>query len=333
MQDPYRVLNLPPNADAAAIKAAYRRLAKTCHPDRNPGDPGAEQRFKDVTRAYQLLGDPDKRAQFDRGEIDAEGRPRARYGFSDFGGFGGFGQQAGGGRRHAAGGFESIFEKAFGAGFGGFRRGAAGGGFGNAGAHPAFEEMLRGRAQTAGSERRVRGADLRRRLEIDFLEAANGGKERLRLEDGRTLEVDVPPGTTDGQVLRLKGQGRPGFLGGPAGDLLVEIAVQPHPHFVRKGDDIHLELPVSVAEALQGARIAVPTLDGQVRIGVPPGANTGRTLRLRGRGIRRRDGGRGDQYVRLLVVLPEEDRGDAVARLKDWAQRHPYAVRRDFDDG
>jgi DnaJ-class molecular chaperone len=327
MLDPYRVLNVPRSADAATIKAAYRKLAKTLHPDANPGDPRAEQRFKDVTRAYHLLSDAKKRAQFDRGEIDADGRPRAPFGFG--------GATSGAAGRAAAGGFESFFEKAFG---GGFRRGAFGGGGGNAGgragAEAVFEDLLRGRSRGPREARqRVRGADVRQRLELDFLSAARGGRQRLYLDDGRTLEVEVPPATTDGQVLRLKGQGTPGFLGGEAGDVLVEIAVRPHPYFTLKGHDVQLELPISLDEAVLGASITVPTVDGRVRVRVPPMSNSGQTLRLKGRGLPDGKGSRGDQLVRLVVHLPERPEPALRAELKRCAELHPYQVRRRFEDG
>jgi DnaJ-class molecular chaperone len=324
MLDPYRVLNVSRSADAAAIKAAYRKLAKTLHPDANPGDPRAEQRFKDVTRAYHLLSDPKKRAQFDRGEVDADGRPRA-----PFGGFGGAASGAAG----RGGGFESFFEKAFGSGF---RRGTAGANAGGrAGAEAVFEELLRGRSRGPRdtSRQRVRGADIRQRLELDFLGAARGGRQRLYLDDGRTLEVEVPPATADGQVLRLKGQGTPGFLGGEPGDVLVEIAVRPHPWFTLKGHDVQLELPISLDEAVLGASITVPTIDGRVRVHVPPMSNSGQTLRLKGRGLPTGKGTRGDQLVRLVIHLPERPDPALKAELRRCADLHPYRVRRRFEDG
>jgi DnaJ-class molecular chaperone len=310
MSDPYRILNLPRSADQAAIKQAYRKLAKTLHPDRNPGNTAAEQRFKEVTQAYDLLSDPARRARFDRGEIDAEGRPR---GFGGFGG-GGFGSGFGGGFAGRAGGAprsapEGLFEKMFG---GAFARGFAGGtGAGSSGA----EDFLR--AQSSARQR-MRGADRRYRLEIDFLDAARGSRQRLQLSGGRTVEVDVPAGSESGKRLRLKGLGDQSPLDGPPGDALVEIQVRPHPQFSREGRDIHVEVPLALADAVLGTRVTVPTLDGTVRLTVPPGASSGRTMRLKGKGIAGPDGGRGDQYVRLLVVLPEgPDR-----ELEAWARRH-----------
>lgn len=313
MSDPYRTLNVPRDADPAMIKAAYRRLAKEFHPDRNPGDARAEQRFKDVGRAYDILSDPTKRAQFDRGQIDADGNARAGPGFSGFG----YGRATPGGGEGM--GFESFFERAFG---GGGRRAS---GFAGGDARSAFEDMLRGHGKAAGQDSggRTRGRNTRHHLEIDFLTAARGGRQRVLLARGAPVEVDIPPGTRDGQTLRLKGQGRESAPGGEAGDALIEIAVRPHPLFSRDGDDITLELPISLSEAVLGARIAVETIDGRVMLQVPPGSSSGRRLRLRARGLAKSKGGRGDQYVRLMIVLPER----VGSELESWAREHAYAVR------
>lgn len=317
MKDPYRVLNVPRDADQAAIKQAYRKLAKVLHPDRNPGSEQAEQRFREVSGAYDLLSDPAKRARYDRGEIDAEGRPR-----QPFGGF----EYAGDPRAAAEGIFGKMFGGAFGRGFGGgFSQGARDRGF-----EFRFED-LRQRAERAASasarEARKRGADRQLRLEVDFLLAAHGGKQRLDLGRNRTVEVTVPAGAAHGDVLRLKSQGEAGAFGGPSGDALVEIAIRSHPVFTRRGRDVHVELPISVPEAVLGASIAVPTIDGPVRMTVPAGSNSGRSLRLKGKGIGAADGRRGDQYVRLLVMLPEA--GDA--ELERWAKGRSYDVRRDHE--
>jgi len=309
MKDPYRVLNVPRSADAALIKQSYRKLAKVLHPDRNPGDQRAEQRFREVTEAYDLLSDPAKRARYDRGEIDAQGRLRQRFRGFEF---------AGDPQRP-----EGIFGKMFGGAFGRGYGGAPGGGGG-----AAFEDLRRRAERTASAsarEARRRGADRRLRLEVDLVTAARGGRQRLDLGLGRTVEVAVPAGAAPGDTLRLKGQGEAGTLGGAPGDALVEIAVRPHPVFTRKDRDIHVELPISVPEAVLGASIAVPTIDGPVRMTVPAGSNSGRTLRLKGRGIGAPDGQRGDQYVRVLVVLPEAP----DAELEQWARRRSYDVRRD----
>jgi DnaJ-class molecular chaperone len=312
MTDPYRLLNLPRGADQAAIKQAYRKLAKSLHPDRNPGNAAAEQRFKEISQAYDLLSDPAKRARFDRGEIDAEGRPRGFGGLG--GGFGGGFGQGFGGRRDGAS--EGLFEKMFG---GAFARGSASGASSGRGG-AAYEEFLH--AQSS-ARKRMRGADRRYRLEVDFVDAARGGKQRLQLAGGRTIEVDIPPGTASGKRLRLKGQGDESALDGPRGDALVEIEVRPHPQFRREGHDIHADVPLALAEAVLGTRVTVPTLDGPVRLTVPPGASSGRTLRLKGKGIIAPDGSRGDQYVRLLVVLPESP----DPQLEAWARHHASAAK------
>ena len=325
MSDPYRVLNVPRSADQAAIKQAYRKLAKTLHPDRNPGDAGSERRFKEVSQAYRLLSDPAQRARFDRGEIDADGRPRRDFGFRGFGRDfgGGFAGRQGGA---AQGGPESLFEKMFGSAFG---RGFAGhGAGGQAGAGAAFEELLRGQARRAGGTpgSKRRGADRRYRLEIDFVDAARGGRQRLQLDDGRTIEVEVPAGTESGATLRLKGQAAAGPGGGPAGDALVEIEVRRHPQLTRQGQDVQVDVAVTLAEAVLGTRLTVPTLDGPVRLAVPPGSSGGRSLRLKGKGIAAAGGARGDQYVRVLVTLPAAP----DAELAAWARRQPRP-RRDDD--
>jgi DnaJ-class molecular chaperone len=307
--DPYRTLNVPRTADQAAIKQAYRKLAKMLHPDRNPGSARAEQRFKEVSQAYDLLSDPAKRAKYDRGEIDADGRPRQAFrGFE----FAGDPQSAA----------ESILGKMFGGAFGRGFGGGAGDAFKPGRGEFRFDHLRREAARAAGARQAQRGADRRYRLEVDFIAAALGGKKRLVMGSGRALEVNVPPGAEQGSVLRLKGQGEAGT---PPGDALVEIAIRPHPVFTRKGADVHVELAVSVPEALLGASIPVPTIDGPVRITVPAGSNSGRTLRLKGRGIGGPESGRGDQYVRLLVTLPEAP----DAELEQWARRRNYDVRRD----
>jgi DnaJ-class molecular chaperone len=312
MQDPYAVLNVPRSADQARIKRAYRELAKTLHPDRNPGDAVAERRFKEISQAYRLLSDPKQRARFDRGDIDGQGNPRRRFDF----GFGGDGD--------GRGGMESILERVFRSQFGRSFVGS----FAGSGAPGASDDLLRSRARAnraEGARVRQRGADRRVRLEVDFLTAARGGKARVDLPEGRTLEIDLPVGAEDGKVLRLRRQGDPGTFGGLPGDLLIELGVRPHDRLGRKGHDIHLDLPVSVPEALFGASVMVPTIDGRVRILVPPRSNAGQILRLRGRGAIKPHGGRGDQLVRLVVMLPEPpDPG-----LESWARTHGYETRRD----
>jgi DnaJ-class molecular chaperone len=270
--DPYTVLGVKRNASQDDIQKAYRRLAKKFHPDLNPGNKKAEEQFKEVSAAYDLLGDTDKRARYDRGEIDASGteRPQQRF-YRDF---------AEGGSPYASD-----------AGFADF----------------ATDDIL---SQFFGREGRtnirMRGSDVHYRLELDFLDAINGGKRQITLPDGSILDVNIPPGTSDGQVLRLRGKGRPGMGGGRPGDALVEIEVRPHRIFTRKGDDIHVDLPISLSEAVLGGKVRVPTPTGSVTMTLPKWSNTGTVLRLKGKGVPRVDGSKGDEFVTLKVVLPEK---------------------------
>lgn len=301
MADPYELLGVSRSAGAEDIKQAYRKLAKQLHPDLNPGDASIERRFKDISAAYDLLSDPKKRARYDRGEIDANGteRPGGRF-------YRGFSERAG--------------SKA-GAG--------AGAGFANFDTDDIFEmftQQARG-ARGAGAGKR-RGVDVSYSLSVDFTAAALGTRRRLTLPDQRTLDVQIPPGTAEGTVLRLKGQGQTGMGGGPAGDAFVEIQVEPHAHFQRKEFDIHLDVPVTLQEAALGSTITVPTIDGKVVVKIPRGSNSGTTLRLKARGVPRAKGGeRGDQYVKLTVVLPEKLDTELTQFLERWGPTHPYNVR------
>jgi DnaJ-class molecular chaperone len=288
--DPYTALGVKKDATQDEIQKAYRRLAKKLHPDLNPGNKIAEEKFKEVTAANDLLSDPDKRARFDRGEIDASGteRPRQQY-YRDFA------DQNGRSAYTNNSGF---------ADFGDF-----------AGTEDILSEIF-GRAGGAG--RRRRGQDVRYHLELSFLDAVNGGKQSIVLPDGTTLDVNIPPGTRDGQILRLRGKGRPGIGDGPPGDALIEISVLPHPYFTRKGDDIHLDLPISLKEAVLGAKVKVPTPGGAVTVAVPKWSNTGRVLRLKGRGVPRADGSKGDEYIKLMLMLPEKPDPKLEAFVADW---------------
>jgi len=288
--DPYAILGVKKTTTPDEIRRAYRKLARKLHPDVNQGDKTAEEKFKRVSAANDLLSDPEKRARFDRGEIDASGqeRPQARY-HRDF-------AEAGG--PHAA--FADM---------------------------PDADDILadlfgrpggRGRGRGKGTIR-MRGADMHGRLALDFLEAVNGATKRVMLPEGGTLDMTVPAGTRDGQVLRLRGKGGAGLGGGPAGDLLVEVQVGGHRHFTRRDDDILLDLPVSLPEAVLGGRIEVPTPAGAVMVSVPKGANTGTVLRLRGRGVPRADGSRGDAYVTLRLVLPDTPDAELEAFAERWA--------------
>jgi DnaJ-class molecular chaperone len=285
--DPYQTLGLTKGASAEAIQKAYRRLAKKLHPDLNPGNKQAEEQFKEVTAANDLLSDPQKRARFDRGEIDASGaeRPRERY-YRDF----------------AEGGASNPY--ASDAGFADF-----------AGADDFFSDIF-GR-QGRGNVR-MRGQDAHYRLALDFLDAINGGKQQLTLPDGSVLDVAIPPGTRDGQVLRLRGKGRPGIGGGPPGDALIEIEVRPHRIFTREGDDIHVELPISLREAVLGGKVKAPTPSGEVTMTIPKWSNTGTVLRLKGQGVPRPNGTHGDEYVTLKVLLPETPDPELEKFVAQW---------------
>jgi DnaJ-class molecular chaperone len=284
--DPYQTLGVKKDASQDAIQKAYRRLAKKLHPDLNPGNKQAEEQFKAVSAAYDLLSDPQKRARFDRGEIDASGaeRPRQTY-YRDF-----------------ADAPSNPY--ASGAGFADF-----------AGMDDILSEFF---GRQARGDVRMHGPDAHYRLMLDFLDAINGGKQQLTLPDGSVLDVTIPPGTNDGQILRLRGKGRTGIGGGPPGDALIEIEVRPHPLFTGKGDDIYVELPISLREAVLGGKVNVPTPSGAVTMTVPKWANTGTRLRLKGRGAPRADGTRGDGYVTLKVMLPERPDPELEKFIAQW---------------
>jgi DnaJ-class molecular chaperone len=307
--DPYAVLGVARTASEAEIRKAYRKLAKSLHPDLNPGDKAAEERFKKVSQAYDLLGDAEKRRRYDAGEIDAQGQERPRGYYRSWSEQPGGGARAGaagggaGGDSFAAGDLDDLLAELFG------RGGGPGGGFGGFAGGPGG----------ARGTRPVRGQDVRYRLELDLLDAVNGGPRRITLPDGRTLEVKVPPGTRDGRTLRLAGQGQPGRHGGPAGDAYVEIAVRPHPFFTRDGDDLRLDLPVTLKEAVTGAKVRVPTPDGAVMMSLPKGASSGRVLRLRGKGAPDGKGGRGDLLARLMIVLPDPPDAALERFVETWS--------------
>ena len=302
--DLYATLGVPRDASQDDIKRAYRKLAKELHPDLNPDKPEVAERFKGVTAAYDILSDPERRGRYDRGEIDASGQERPQYQY-----YRDFAEDPTAGRYYTREGFGGEEEL-----------------------HDFFEGLFGGRGggrgRGGGFRMRARGADVSYTLPVDFLEAAKGAKKRVTMPDGRTIDLTIPPGVHDGQTLRLKGQGMPGFEGGEAGDAYVELRVQSHPHFERKDHNIHLDVPVTLAEAVLGGRIEVPTIDGPVTMTVPKGANTGTTLRLRGRGVRdQKSGQRGDQYVRLQVVLPKTPDPELADWVRRWAEDHAYDPR------
>ena len=298
-RDPYELLNVKKDASAADIQKAYRRLAKKLHPDLNPGDKAAEDKFKEVSAAYDLLSDPDKRARFDRGEIDASGDERPRYRSY---------------REYAR--EESDNPYASSSGFTDFE-----------GSDDILSELFGRAGRGARTNIRMPGADAHYRLELDFLDAVNGAKKTITLPDGSTLEVTIPPGTREGQVLRLRGKGEPGFNGGPPGAALIEISVRPHPLFSRKGDDIHVELPLPLRDAVLGGTIRVPTPTGDVTMTVPKYTNTGTVLRLKGKGVPRAKDGAGDEYVTVKILLPETPDPELERFMTQWRPTPTRDVR------
>jgi DnaJ-class molecular chaperone len=326
MRDPYEVLGVDRKASAGDIKSAYRKLAKKLHPDANKNDPKAATRFSELNAAHELLGDEDKRKAFDRGEIDAEGKPR----FQGFGagprpggpggpGFGhdtdfesfnfgpeGFTRSARRGRGGGRGGFEDILKEAF----GNMGRG------GRPGAGSAFEPEDFGI-----------GADVHAALTVTLPEAARGVTERLRLPTGKDVDVKIPAGITDGQQIRLKGQGMAGQAG--AGDVLITVSVAPHAVFTLEGADVRLDLPVTLYEAALGAKVRVPTLDKAVELTIPPWTNSGRTFRLKGKGFPAKSG-RGDLLATVRIALPEGSDAELEALMKKWERDKPYDPRKDM---
>lgn len=307
MSDPYSVLGVPRTASEDDIRKAFRKLAKKHHPDLNPGDKVAEAKFKEASQANDLLSDPEKRRRFDAGEIDATGQEVPPRGFyrDQAGGFGGKYERAGAHESFVDMG--GIFSEMFGERRG-FGAGGPGGGFDMSGMPVTYS------------------------LRVPFLVGARGGKQRVNLPDGKTLDIDIPEGTTDGQTLRLKGQGMPGSQGQPAGDAYVEIRVEPHAFFQTRDNDIHIELPVTITEAALGGKVRAPTVGGPVMLNVPAGSNSGTSLRLKGRGLLdRRSGQRGDQYVKLKVVLPEQPDEKLKEFLESWDAGRTYDPRKEME--
>ncbi len=297
--DPYATLGVPKDATDEAIRRSFRELAMKLHPDRNPGDAASEEQFKKVSAAYEIVGDAEKRKLYDRGEIDARGERRR-----------GFAHPQGGAARGAGAAGSRVDEYGFGDFFsdlfGDARRAGAG-------------------ASAGGRGYPMRGRDIRYTLEVDFIEAVTGARKRVTLPDGGVLDIAVPEGVADGQSLRLKGKGSPGFNGGEAGDALVEIKIRPHAQFKRAGDDIEIELPIAIDEAVLGAKIETPTVTGRVQLTIPKGANSGLVLRLKGKGVRNpATGETGDQLVSLRIVLPEKIDEGLSYFFQEWRKTHSY---------
>jgi DnaJ-class molecular chaperone len=332
MRDPYDVLGVSRSAGAAEIKTAFRKLAKRLHPDANKHDARAAGRFAELNAAYEIIGDEAKRRAFDRGEIDADGKPRGFEGF----GFGGA-RGPGGGGFGQDGGFEQFTW-----GRDGFQRaGRGGGGFG------IFEDFLKeafggGRGRPAGTRRRGAGieldpesfaesygaqsGDIAAALTISLQEAAGGAKKRMQLPTGKEVDVQIPPGLADGQQIRLRGQGR-ARTGGTAGDVLITVSIARHPVFAREGADLRTEVPVTLYEAVLGGNVRVPTLDGAVELVLPAGTNSGRVFRLKGKGFPAKEG-RGDLLATVRIMLPEGGDAELDQLMRKWRQSKPYDPRR-----
>jgi len=328
MRDPYEVLGVKKNADAAAIKSAFRKLAKKLHPDANKNDPKAAQRFAELNSAYEILGEEDKRKAYDRGEIDAEGKPKFR-------GFEGFGPGGDFGRRGARGGRDYSFEH-FSFGPEGVRRSGGPGGFSN------FDDLLggmfggfgnaprgrgRGQAGFAPEDLEPAGNDVTAEVMISLTEAAKGATRRVQLPTGKEVDVKIPAGLGEGKQIRLKGQGLPGP--GGVGDVLITVRVAPHPYFVRDGDNLRVDVPITLYEAVLGGKVRVPTLEGAVELNVPAGTSSGRTFRIAGKGMPAK-GKTGDLYATVRIALPGKSDRELEELMRKWQHEMPYDPRKDL---
>lgn len=313
MKDLYNILGLSKTASTSEIKKKYRTLAKKLHPDRNPDDEKVSKRFKEVSAAYSVLSDKDQRARYDRGEIDASGAERGPFGGGGFRGF----EEAFKGARQGRGQGRAAFR------------------FEGAGADIFSELFGFGRGGNSQGKRKARrsplkGKDAEYSLTIPFLDAVKGTRSKVKLRNGKTLNVTIPAGVKEGQRIRLAKQGQKGFAGGPAGDAMIEIKIKPHPYFDRSGDDILVEVPITLDEAVLGAKISVPTISGAVKVKVPKGSSSGRKLRLKGKGVKTGKKS-GDQYVILKIVVPEKSNPELEGFLKEWRRKHGYNARDSFD--
>ncbi|MEP3280197.1 MAG: DnaJ C-terminal domain-containing protein [Stappiaceae bacterium] len=315
MRDPYEVLGVSRSAGESEVKKAFRKLAKKYHPDQNADNPKAKEKFAEANHAYEILGEKEKRAQYDRGEIDAEGKPR----FQGFGGqHPGAGRQAGGfgfnpgNRANAESG---VFDDFLSEILGGF-----------AGGQDNARANARGRPNM-GQPGQKKGEDVSIKARVSLEDLAHEGKVRVTLPSGKTVDVKIPPGTEDGGQFRLKGQGLPGAAGGKSGDALITVIYAPHKIFKPSGFDIRIDLPIALYEAVLGAKIRVPTLEGAVDVKIPSGVSSGRTLRLKGKGLPTLKGERGDALVSLKIVLPDDKRADLEALMKVWESDRPYTAR------
>jgi DnaJ-class molecular chaperone len=321
-RDPYTVLGVSKSAKADDIKKAYRRLAKKYHPDQNKDDPKAKEKFAEANQAYEILGEDDKRKQFDRGEIDAEGKPR---------GFEGFRGGGGGGFRPGGGGGGQSWEFEFGPG--GFR--PRGGGAGASGFDPSdmFSDLFGGgRAAGPGAGTRSRAAqpgdDLQASLSVTLEEAARGATKRVAMPTGKALDVTIPAGIDDGKQIRLRGQGNPSPFGGPPGDALVTVRIIAHPLFKVDGRDLRIDLPLTLYEAVLGGPVEVPTLTGRIELNIPKGTSGGRTLRLRGKGLPASGSqAAGDLLVTIKIALPEGSDSELEGLMEKWRATRPYRPR------
>jgi len=322
MRDPYDVLGVSKGASASEIKSAFRKRAKTLHPDANRQDPKAAARFAELNAAYEIIGDAGKRQAYDRGEIDAEGKPR-------FQGFEGFGRGQGRGA-------EDMFET-FSFGPGGFQRGSRAGGRGFGGFEDILKDVFSGRGRAGRSTgfdfesddlAPAASNDIAASLAVTLAEAATGTKKRVRLPTGKEVEVKIPAGLADGQQIRLKGQGHAGPRG-RAGDALITVTIARHPLFERDGKDLRLDLPIALYEAVLGGKVRVPTLNGAVEIAIPAGTSSGRTFRLKGKGFPTKEG-TGDLLVTVQLMLPEGGDAEFEALMRKWRNARFYDPRKDF---